>query len=722
MNKQQNTVILHNSLGKWSFLTAISCWMIIMCVDYAALGLFASQHNFPPFRIFPGIPMGAIILCVYMGAGMVTALLAFSLQLAAKKIPVLHTWLSEKFPLVLTLIISSFINIFVLIKSQRVPILKTWPHSVILMAAITAVILVLFLGAISIRKLKKRLLVSIPAAGITVELFWYFIREAFLKGGIFVDFSRELHVTVIFFATGLFCCTVFMLLYWLAPKAVARAGLCLVMISFLVCFTAGNPRLYAAEGAASVKKTNIVLIILDTLRADHLSCYGYHKKTTPNIDRFASEAIKYTKAYSTAPWTLPSTASIITGKYPGSHGAHRIKSKDIYPFNILEDRQVTLAEILQGSGYATAGIVSCQFFTRQYGMHQGFDFFDDTMPSNLFIMPTFGLLSFLNYFLPINDYFGSRGLDENRTASQINKSARAWLKNNTTQKPFFLLLHYFDVHHPYYPEKLGTSESSVPPAIRKKYRHNSANYADMEKNLIASVQEGTKPLLDEERKYLVDNYDRGIMMLDKKVGEMLDDLKDRGLYDNSLIIITADHGESFGEHNLMLHGICLYDDNLHVPLLIKHPSGDTQTGTQEHPVSLTGIVPTVLSYLSIPVPEAVEGALLDDQEGQTILAQNYTSTNTKVQQQFRSDMISLQKGDYKYIRFVQTQDQLFNLREDPEELHNIIDTDGVPTETMQHAVNGFMEQFSSSEPEDEKEKAEMDKATLENLKSLGYID
>jgi arylsulfatase A-like enzyme len=715
-------VILHDSPGRWSFLTAISSWMIIMCVDYVALGLFTSQQKFPPFQIFPGITMGVIILGVYMGAGVVTALLAFSLQLATKKIPVLRIWLSEKFPLVLTLIISSFINIFVLVKSQRVPLLKTWPHPVILMALITAIILVLFLGAVSIRKLKKRLLVSVPAACIAVELFWCFIRGSFLKGGIFLDFTRGLHVTVVFFVILLFCCTVFILLYWLVPKALARAGLCLAVVSCLVCFTAGNVRLYAAEGADSVKKTNIVLIILDTLRADHLSCYGYHKKTTPNIDRFASDAVKYTKAYSTASWTLPSTASIMTGKYPGSHGAHRNKSGHINPFNILDDRQVTLAEILQGSGYATAGIVSCQFFTRQYGMHQGFDFFDDTMPSNLFIMPTFSLLPFLNYFLPINDYFGSRGLDEHRAASQINRAARAWLKNNTTRKPFFLLLHYFDVHHPYYPEKLGTSENSVPPAIMKKYGRNSANYAEMEKHLIASVQDGTKPLLDHERKYLVDNYDREITLLDKKVGKMLDVLKDQGLYDDSLIIITADHGESFGEHNLMLHGIGLYEDNLHVPLLVKYPSGNTPAGTQEHPVSLTGIMPTVLSYLSIPVPRGVQGAPFDDREGQTILAQNYTSTNVKGQQQFRSDMVSLQQDDYKYIRFAQAQDQLFNLREDPAELHNIMDAVGVPAETMQQTLNSFMEQSSLSGTEDEGEKVEMDKATLENLKSLGYLD
>lgn len=693
-----------------------------MFVDYIVLGLFISQHKFPPFRVFPDTVMAAVILGVYIGAGTVTALLAFFLQLAAKKIPVLRIWLSEKLPLVLALVISSVINIFVLVKSQRVPILKTWPHFVIFAAVAVAVTLVLFFGIVGMRKLKKRLLVSVPAACISVELFWCCLRESVLSGGIFFNYIRELNPAVVFFAILLFCCTVFIVLYRLVPKALARTGLCLAMTSCLVCFTAGNVCLYAAEKSDPVKKTNIILIILDTLRADHLSCYGYHKKTTPNIDRFAFDAVKYTKAYSAAPWTLPSTASIITGKYPVSHGAHRNKNESFYPFNKLDDSQATLAEMLKMAGYATAGIVSCQFFTRHYGMHQGFNYFDDTMPSTLFIMPTFGLLSFLDFFLPVSDFFGSRGMDENRVASQINRSARAWLKHNAVRKPFFLLLHYFDAHHPYYPEKLGTSETSIPPDIKKKYGHNSTNYSEMEKLLIDSVQTGKKPLLDHERKYLVGNYDREIMLLDKKVGEMLDVLKDRGLYDESLIIITADHGESFGEHNLMLHGICLYEDNLHVPLLVKYPSRDKVAGIREHPVSLTGIVPTILSYLSVPVPGDVQGNPFDDRDGQTILAQNYWSIHTKVQPQFCSDTVSLHWKDYKYIKFVQTQDQLFNLHEDPEELHNIINIEGTSTKAAQYELNSFMNKFSAVAPADDGGKTEMDKATLENLKSLGYLD
>jgi len=152
---QRNTIVLNDSPGRWSFLTALSCWMIIMCVDYVALGIFSSQHKFPPFQIFPGITMGAIILGVYTGAGVVTALLAFVLQSATKKIPVLYICLSEKFPLVLTLIISSFINIIILVKSQRVPLLRTWPTPVILMVLVMVVILVLLLGVVSMRKLKR---------------------------------------------------------------------------------------------------------------------------------------------------------------------------------------------------------------------------------------------------------------------------------------------------------------------------------------------------------------------------------------------------------------------------------------------------------------------------------------------------------------------------------------------------------------------------------------
>jgi len=665
-----------------------------------------------------------IIFFCYLLAGVLTALVSLILVPVAKKVFRARIVSTKKLPLALALILNSITSIVVLVKESTVPMLGTGLWSVRIMLGIVGILLVFFLVAVVVPRLTKRLFFSALSACVACELFWCFVRGSFLKGGMFGKLTQGLHVSIVFIVACMLCCVVFILLYWLVPKLTSRVGFYLVAAVFFVCLTMWNPRISAARSEDSGKQANIVLIILDTLRADHLSCYGYSKKTTPNIDRFASESVKYTRAYSNASWTLPSVASIMTGKYPGSHGAHRNKNKDwnCSAFNILADRQRTLAEILHDNGYATAGITSCQFVTEYYGMHQGFEYFDDAMPTTLIIMPTFGLLPFLNCFFPVNDYLGSRGLTDNRVASQINTSARAWLQNNAARGPFFLLLHYFDVHHPYYPEKIGTAASSIPPAIMKKYGGNSVNYAEVEWRLLASVQTGAKPLLEHEREYLVSNYDREIMALDQKVGSILEVIKKRGLYDDSLIIITSDHGEAFGEHNLVLHGMCLYENNLHVPLLVKYPLGGAPAGTREYPVSLIDIVPTVLSYLSIPVPDDVQGTSLDNPKEQTILSQNYWNPRSKWQEPLRSDTVSLLRGDYQYIRFLQTQDQFFNLQEDSGESNNIIESEAAQAKTLLQKLNSHINLFSLFKAEDTGVKAEMDETTLENLKALGYIN
>jgi len=693
-----------------------------MAVDHALLITMPLPSNHP-FQILPGTKLTAIIFFCYLAAGIFTALLSLVTAFLEKKVFPKHTLFTEKLPLAIALILSAFVNIFVLVKSPKVPFLGTGSWPIRFLTAAAALFLVFVFVSAGLPRLKKRLAVSVTAVCVAGELFWCFVRGSFLKGGIFAALTPGWPISVILIIACVLFCTVFFLIYNIIPGLMSRAGFCLAITGFIVCFGTGNTRIQAAEPGGTHAPPNIVLIILDTLRADHLSCYGYSKDTTPNIDRFATKAVKYTNAYSAASWTLPSISSIITGKYPGSHGAHRTEDGNSpSPFNILDPSQVTLAETLRGKGYTTAGIVTCQVVTEHYGLHQGFDYFDDTIPSTLFIMPTFAILQFLNAFFPLDDYFAVQGLNESRVAKQVNRSARTWFENKPNRKPFFLLLHYYDAHHPYYPEKLGTSSGAIPPAIRNRYRGKSKNYAEMERRLISSVQTGKKPLRKNERDYLVNNYDREITLLDKKVAEILDLLKKKGLYDNSIIIITADHGESFGEHNLMLHGICLYEDNLHVPLLIKYPSGTIPAGTRNYPVSLTGIVPTLLSFLSIPVPEGVQGASFDSPEKQVVFAQNYQSPHSKWRQPFASNTASLRQGNFKYIRFFQTQDQFFNLLKDPGEEHNIIASETVTANKTSLELDRFFERLSLSKTENTGKTSEVDKATLENLKTLGYID
>jgi arylsulfatase A-like enzyme len=244
----------------------------------------------------------------------------------------------------------------------------------------------------------------------------------------------------------------------------------------------------------------------------------------------------------------------------------------------------------------------------------------------------------------------------------------------------------------------------------------------MERDLIDSVRWGEKPLLPDERDYLINNYDREISELDKKIGEIFQKLRELDLYDTTLIIVTADHGESFGEHNLMLHGVHLYEETIRVPLLIKYPFCDTQKGFIDYPVSLAGVVPTLCSYLSIPTPDFIQGAPFNQPHQQKILAQNFFDRNLKTQKwadRLTHDLISLKVGDYKYITASDGEDQLFNLKEDPQETHNIIHSENQRSSALGNLLATYTERLKLTE------KAAgtvvLDEKTLQNLKALGYL-
>jgi len=453
------------------------------------------------------------------------------------------------------------------------------------------------------------------------------------------------------------------------------------------------------------KTPNIILIIMDTTRVDHISCYGYHKKTTPRIDKFATSALLYKNAYSTAPRTLPSIASILTGTYPGYHGAY--VAPEIF-YRKLSEENITIAEILKREGFLTAGIVSCMI-TSRLGFNQGFHYFEDKIVNYPILLSTFGAFSFLNHFFPLEDFLFFNGLHGHRVADQINQLAISWLERNREKSPFFFFLHYFDSHLPYLPFHSGNTKGKLSDLIQMKYSHGNPNYWRMERCLIGSVSSGKKPLLPEEREYLVTNYDGEILFLDAKIGEILDKLKGLELYDNSLIIITADHGEAFGEHGLMAHGKALYEDNIHVPLIIKYPLNDVHEGIINYPVSLTGIVPTILSYLSIDPMGTIQGSSFQERKSQKIISQKF----------YKPDMISMIFEDYKYVKVLGGEDQLFNIKKDPGEKENLIGQELEIERKLKKVLEGQTKELSLFQKTDKV--VEIDKQMMENLRALGYI-
>ncbi len=714
------------------FLFSLASWMIYFCVDFLFF-LFSAWMDAKVLNLTftPDTFTILFTIACYISIGVCMGLCIEGVKVfGGKYLSLIHSqWLHLS--VVLSVGCISLIHGVLLYKKHILVI----PFS--LSANIKVIILLLLTipglwAAVKITgMIKKSPIVSLISLCISVEVFWNILREGLYPGRYLKDSvigGSGITVIMLAFAVGILVYTCF---YYCVPRLFSKNSPNLMMRFLLITLPGAllfSSMLYgsachAAQAVLHAKKPNIILIILDTLRSDHMSCYGYPKKTTPNIDAFASEAVQYTHAYPTASWTLPSIASVLTGLYPCGHGAHRVKEggigKGVIPIRGLSDDHTTLAEILKKEGYSTAGIISCTFLTKSYGLHQGFDYYDDYIPSIESFMSYCSVLSFFNIFLPVDDFLSSTGHNIHKTAQQVNDSTVSWLNQSDQKKPFFLMAHYFDVHHPFFPEKIGMR--SVPTSIKNRYAHYS-NYVDLEKQIINSVLSGKRKLLSDERDFLINNYDREIVLLDQKIGELFSFLKENKLYDESLIVILSDHGESFGEHNLMLHGLSLYEDNLRVPLIIKYPLSDQKKGTVDYPVSLAGLAPTLLSYTSIPTPDFMQGSLFSEPQNQKIFSMLYYSGSAlwALPELLQGDQSSLLDQNHKLMQFGNGQKQLHDLIKDPEETNNMISKEGSISEKLLADMTDYIKKFTGRKTT-EKINQTIDKEAIQNLRNLGYI-
>jgi arylsulfatase len=321
------------------------------------------------------------------------------------------------------------------------------------------------------------------------------------------------------------------------------------------CLVAG---LVALAGCSApppdASRPDIVLIVVDTLRADHLGVYGYTRPTSPRIDALASGAVVFDAAWGAAPWTLPSVMSIFTGRYPSSH---RVENDGLR----LAADVPTLPQILKARGYATGGFVSHVYVTSPYGFERGFDRFDD-----------FGL-SRPGYRLEAR-------LEP--PADKVTDSALRWLKTQRG-KPVFLFVHYFDVHWPYEP----------PAATRDLFPSSYRGPLDATWDSLSKFQDPARPMPDDYRQFLVSRYDGEIRFVDQQIGLLLDGLQLEQRAGRAWVVLTADHGEEFKEHGSIGHGRQLYEEVVHVPLVVAGPAGG---GTRRIalPVSGVDLLPTLL--------------------------------------------------------------------------------------------------------------------------------
>jgi len=315
------------------------------------------------------------------------------------------------------------------------------------------------------------------------------------------------------------------------------------------------------SGCGGESRPNVVLLIVDTLRSDHLGCYGYHRNTSPGMDSLAACGVRYDNVTAGEPWTLPSMATIFTGMLPLEHNARR--RGDTY-FG-LDPQAVTLAEYMNSSGYTTAAFFNVIFMNADFGFHQGFDHFD---------------------------CFSSLGSSSDRNAEQTVDAALAWLDSEYSGEPLFLAVHFYDPHLTY-----------TPPAPYADLWRDTSYTGEFDsawgqRETVVNVNMGAISLEPADLYNLEALYDGEIAYTDHEIRRLLAGLRSRGVTDEALVIIVADHGEEFLDHNKMGHAHSLYQELLHVPLII---SGEGfQPGTVfSGGVSQADILPTVLSWAGV---------------------------------------------------------------------------------------------------------------------------
>ena len=314
---------------------------------------------------------------------------------------------------------------------------------------------------------------------------------------------------------------------------------------------------------ATAEKPNVILISVDTLAANHLGTYGYNRDTSPNIDKFAAENTVFDNAYTPVPCTAPSYASLLTGLYPSTHNSFSTP---------LDAKYTTLAQSFKNVGYNTAGIVSTGMLADNIGgLGRGFDTYDGIDQKDVRAGK--------------NNTYGVNGdTMALQKGQRTTDEASAWLKNNSNNK-FFLFLQYVDPHLPYgqdvpYKDKYVTDDTN-----------NTLSNPDRQQD--AYYKNSPTP---EETTYLRDKYDENVSYLDNQLGKLLDQIKSQGLYDNSIIILTADHGESF-DHNTLGHCWRLYDSTVQVPLIVHQPKVTPIVKRVADDVSLIDIYPTLSARL-----------------------------------------------------------------------------------------------------------------------------
>jgi len=471
------------------------------------------------------------------------------------------------------------------------------------------------------------------------------------------------------------------------------------------------------------KRPSVIVILIDTLRADHLSCYGYPYRTSSFIDQLTDRSILFQNAVAPAPWTFPVHASLFTGRYPTEHGATNQHLK-------LEPSLPTLAELLSGAGYRTAGFSNNAWVGRATGLARGFQYFEE-IPSSL---PRVARGKQL--FIRLAKKLRQLGLRRVRRAEKTFGNVLLWIEDHLSRHgdhPFFVFVNLMEVHAPYLPP-VQFAKPFLPSGVRSRDAYQVDQNMD-------KYNAGVLPINDYTLGVLEALYNGEIAYMDNQIRRFCRELECVGLLEETLLIITSDHGENLGDHGLMEHQYCLYDTLLHVPLILHWPAASLGGRVVQGQVPVLHLFDTVLDLSQVEWPCAPTGrpySLLDrlDGRGDTapILAE-YSESVIQVRRLRKhvpdfddpwmlTDMRCIRMDGYKLIQRDQVGEELFDLQADPGEQRNLIDQEDRRAARLRAALAERCRRLVSAElggESVEEEVEQMDDEVVERLRGLGYL-
>ncbi len=511
-------------------------------------------------------------------------------------------------------------------------------------------------------------------------------------------------------------------------------------------------------------RPDIMLLVLDTQRVDRLSCYGHTAETSPHIDAFAEDATRFTQAYAAGQWTVPSHTSMFTGLYPGRHHM-------FHAYSTLPDTFTTLSERLRRNGYFTAGFCNNPLIgVVNTGLHRGFQSFlsysglmtsrpNQTM-TNLSLADRYrrhfkrllasGLTAVQDYFArsdtlldlsfsPLLAPIWQTAVKfKGNSPKALNDAAKLHIERKDVERdqPIFSFINLMGTHTPYHPP-LRFIERFAPNV--KKDKAEQRYLRQFNSDVFGWLTPLTKPMNEEHKATLDSVYDAEVAHQDELVGAFFQKLRTSGVLDHTLVIVCADHGDHLGEKQLMGHSISLYNELVHVPLIIRDPNGDFPRGsTVNNVVSTRRVFHTALTAGDLGTEQEQALSLAQSTESDpdhgNIFAMGVTPKNLlNIMARRRPDLIEMRhcdqtrygmwNGQYKLIQTSDEDVELFNVVDDPQEEHNLRATQPEQVETIQKRLHTFMNHLNTPETaEDETSEEFDDPQVYRRLHDLGYLE